>query len=164
MRADPGPNCPSALFGKCVNIIEEGRELEIGLFENKQAVDSIRIFPEEKAIFCREKDEDLEVLFPELEHGMPFGEDGEITRVTESTNTVGFRYKEHVLFCKPSNGKPIASFKHKIISRQDGHIFPKVKLIGVVDREDVYGNFKAHKPCIIFSDIQQLESVTGLLF
>jgi len=157
-------NCPSALFGKCTGIIEEGRELEIGSFENNEVVDPVRIFPEERSIFYREKEEEQEVVFPELEHGMPIEVDGEITRVTESTNTLGFRYQGHVLFCKPSDNKPIASFKQKIISRQDDHIFPKVRLVGVVDREDVYGNFKAHKPGIVFSDIQRLESVTGSLF
>ncbi|MBU0679169.1 MAG: hypothetical protein KJ626_13780 [Verrucomicrobia bacterium] len=157
-------NCPAALFGRCTRIIEEGRELEIGSFESNEVIDPVRVFPEERSIFYREKDEDQDILFPEFEHGMSVELDGEITRVTESTNTLGFRYQEHVLFCKPREGKPIASFKQKIISRQDGHIFPKVRMIGVIDREDVYGNFKAHKPGIVFSDIQRLESVTGELF
>jgi len=157
-------NCPPTLFSKCAKNIDEGRELEIGLFERGEIVDAIRIYPEEKFIFYQEKDDVQEVLFPELEHGMVVELEGEITRVTESENTLGFRYQDHVLSCKPEHGEKIASFKHKIISQQDNHIFPKVKIIGVVDRKDKNDEFKAHRPSIVFSDIQRIETVEGTLF
>jgi len=154
-------DCPPSLLGKCASVINEGRELEIGSFENNQIVDPVRIFLEERMIFYREEDEEQEILFPEMEHGLSVVLDGEITRATESTNTLGLRYKEHVLFCKPAGGARIASFKQRIISQQDGHIFPKVRMTGIVDREDKYGGFKAKRPCIVFSDIQRLENVSG---
>lgn len=157
-------DCPKKLFEKCASVIEEGRELEIGSFEEGKVVDSVRVFASEKRIFFCEADEESDVLFPELEHGMPVELDGEITRATESENTLGFRYQGHVLFCKPEHGAKIASFKQRIISQQDDHIFPKVRIIGVIDRKDKDDEFKAHKPCIVFSAIQRIETVTGSLF
>jgi len=156
-------NCPVTLLGQCASIITEGRELEIGSFEQNQAVDSVRIFPEERLIFYREKDEEQDVIFPEWEHGASVELDGEITRATESTNTLGLLYQGHVLFCKPASGERIASFKQRIISQQDDHIFPKVRMAGVVDREDKNGGFKAKRPCIMFSDILRLENTTATL-
>ncbi len=155
---------PSKLLGKCASVIDQGRELEIGSFENNKIVDPVRVSPEERSIFYREKDEESDVLFPELEHGRPVELEGEITRATESENTLGFRYQGHILFCKPEQGEKIASFKQRIISQQENHIFPKVKIVGVVDRKDKNDEFKAHKPCIVFSDIQRIETVTGSLF
>ena len=157
-------DCPKKLFEKCASVIEEDRELELGSFEAGAVVDSVRVFSNEKSIFFRKKDEESDVLFPELEHGMPVELEGEITRATESENTLGFRYQGHVLFCKPEHGAKIASFKQRIISQQDNHIFPKVRIVGVIDRKDKNDEFKAHKPCIIFSDIQRIEMVTGSLF
>lgn len=158
-------SCPATLLGKCASIVDKGRELEIGSFENGQVVDPVRIAPAERSVFYHEEDEDLESVLPELEHGMDVELDGELTRATENTNTLGFHYQGHTLFCKPGEGKRIASFKQRIISQQDGHIFPKVRMIGVVDREDKkHGGFKAYRPGIVFSDIQRLESVTESLF
>ncbi len=158
-------SCPAALLSKCASVIDEGRELEIGSFENSEVVDPVRISPGERSVFCRDKEEDLEIVLPELEHGMSVELDGELTRATESMNTLGFRYQGHTLLCKPSEGERIASFKQRIISQQDGHIFPKVRMTGVVDRADKkHGGFKAFKPGIVFSDIQRLESVTASLF
>jgi len=36
-------------------------------------------------------------------------------------------------------------------------------MTGTVDREDKHGGFKAKRPCILFSDIQRLEAVSGSL-
>jgi len=153
-------SCPSALLSKCAGVINEGRELEIGSLEQNEVVDAVRISSEDRHIFYQGNDEDFDVLFPELEHGMCVELEGDITRVTESTNTLGFSYQGHVLFCKPINGGKIAPFKQRIISQKDDHLFPKVKIIGVVDRRDVHDSFKAMRPCIMFSDILRLESVT----
>jgi len=157
-------SCPATLLGKCASIVDKGRELEIGSFENGQIVDPVRIAPAERSVFYHEEDKDLEIVLPELEHGMHVELDGELTRATESTNTLGFRYEGHILFCRPDAQKRIASFKQRIISQQDDHIFPRVRMIGAIDREDRHGGFKASKPGIVFSDIQRLESVTGSLF
>ncbi len=156
--------CPAMLLSKCASIIEQGRELEIGSFENNKIADPVRVSLEERSIFYREKDEESDVLFPELEHGMSVELEGEITRATESENTLGFRYQGHVLFCKPEHGAKIASFKQRIISQQEDHIFPKVQVVGVIDRKDKNDEFKAYKPCIVFSDIKRIETVTGLFF
>ncbi|MCC5844568.1 MAG: hypothetical protein JJU05_09980 [Verrucomicrobia bacterium] len=154
--------CPKALLGQCARIIDENCELEIGRFENGAVIDSMRIFPEERTVFYSEK-EDSEIILPELEHGKFVSLEGEITRATESTNTIGFHYQGHTLFCRPERGQKIASFKQRIISRQDDHIFPRVHLVGVVNRSDKHGGFRAKKPEIVFSEILSIEMISGEL-
>ena len=45
--------------------------------------------------------ENMEIVLSALEHGMRVELDGELTRATESTNTLGFYYQGHTLFYKP---------------------------------------------------------------
>jgi hypothetical protein len=156
-------DCPSDLLTKCASVICLERMLEIGSFEQNMTIDFVTIAPAERSIFCQDASELPDIVLPELEHGMSVELEGEITRVTESTNTLGFCYDSHVLICKSSNASKIASFKSRIISQQDNHIFPRVKLIGTIDRKDDRGGFKAHKPSILFSDIVRLETPPGTL-
>jgi hypothetical protein len=94
---------------------------------------------------------------PELIHGQFVELEGEITRATENTNTIGFRYKDHILVCKPKYGI-IAKFKESIISNDNNHFFPKVLLKGQVDRTNKNGDFKEKKPQILFFEIIPLKS------
>jgi hypothetical protein len=145
------------LFSRCAKIISEDRYLEIGLLDHCEVVDSVVINPEDQSIFYTESDSESKVVLPELEHGKHVHLEGEITRVTESTNTLGFFYEGHTLTCKPVQGKRIASFKPRIISQQEDHVFPKVRISGTVDRQDAQGGFKEKRPEIIFDDIQREE-------
>lgn len=146
--------CPPKLFSKNAKIIEKDRILEIGIYD-KQKEDKVKISLTEKEIFYSDSDTE-EVLFPELVDGQRVELEGIITRGNEKTNTVGFEYQEHILTCVPKEGN-IASFKHKIISPQENHFFPKVKMIGIVERISVKEEFKEDRPRIIFSEIILLE-------
>ena len=152
--------CPEKIFAKNANIIRSERELELGLFDDDK-VEKVSIEVENRHIFAfDEDDENLEendVVFPELKHGQKVDLVGEITRATESANTIGFRYEGHILVCRPHSGN-IARFKHKIVSREVDQLFPKVKISGVVDRIDEDGNFKEKKPQIKFFSITSLEN------
>ncbi len=149
--------CPKTLFAKCTKIITDERVLEVGLLEHGEVVDSVIINPEDQYIFYTEPDSESTVVLPELEHGMQVHLEGEITRVTESTNTLGFLHKGHTLICKPAGGKRIAAYKPRIISQQEDHVFPKVRISGTVDRQDSRGEIKEKRPEIIFDDIQRQE-------
>jgi len=154
--ADLYANCPENLFSKNAKIIEKDRILEFGIFEDGQEK-KVTVSEKEKYIFYTQDDGE-EIVLPELKHGQYVELEGEITRATENTNTIGFRYKEHTLFCKPEKGS-IAKFKNKIISSEIGHLFPKVKILGQVDRADKNGEFKEKKPQIIFTEIKPLKNV-----
>lgn len=147
--------CPEKIFSKNAKIIENDRILEIGVFEDgvekKESINE-----KQKSIFLS-IEEDNEIILPELEHDQFVELEGEITRATENTNTIGFRYKDHILVCKPKSGI-IAQFKHNIISNDQNHFFPRVLLKGQVDRTDKNGDFKEKKPQIFFSEIIPFES------
>ncbi|NLO18469.1 MAG: hypothetical protein GX121_01085 [Ignavibacteria bacterium] len=148
-------NCPGSLFSKNANIIENDRILKFGVFKNgvKRIV---TISENEKQIFYN-NDENNDIVLPELIHGQFVELEGEITRATENTNTIGFRYKDHILVCKPKYGI-IAKFKESIISNDNNHFFPKVLLKGQVDRTNKNGDFKEKKPQILFFEIIPLKS------
>ena len=146
--------CPPKIFSRNAKIIEKDRVLEFGIYESNRE-EKVKITLTEKQIFYSNSDVD-EVLFPELVDGQNVELEGIITRGNEKTNTVGFEYNEHILTCVPKEGN-IANYKHKIISPQENHFFPKVKMIGVVERISVKEEYKEDRPRIIFSDIILLE-------
>lgn len=146
--------CPNRLFSKNAKLVDEDRVLEIGVFDAGKE-ERVSIKEEDKRYYYAES-EDEDILFPELVDGQHVELEGIITRGNEKSNTVGFEYNEHILTCVPKDGN-IAAYKNKIISHQKDHFFPKVKMIGVVDRVSVKEEFKENRPRIIFSDIILLE-------
>jgi hypothetical protein len=149
--------CPQKLFSKNAGVIEADRTLELGVFDGG-AVEMVCISEKQKNIYYTKNDDgDNGIVLPELKHGQFVELEGVITRVTESTNTIGFDYQGHTLTCKPEE-KRLASFKDKIISKKDDHVLPKIKIVGRVDRNAENGEFKEKRPQIIFSSIVTLES------
>lgn len=146
--------CPPKLFKKNAEIIDHDKTLEVGLFENGRE-EKVKISQTERQYFYSEEEEN-EILFPDLKDGERVELEGIITRGNEKTNTIGFEYKEHILTCVPKDGS-IANFKYKIISPQENHFFPKVKIIGFVERISAKDEFKEDRPRIIFSEIVLLE-------
>lgn len=150
--------CPESLFSKNAEIVEEYRILELGVFENgREEKASITI--ENKSIFYikSEEEEDGDIVLPELKHGQTITLEGMITRATESVNTIGFQYKDHVIICKPQSGG-IVQYKAKIVSKASDHVFSKAKITGTVDRTDKFGGFKEKRPTIVFTEIISLEN------
>jgi hypothetical protein len=87
-------------------------------------------------------------LFPELEHGQPVELEGSTTRGNENSNNIGFRYKDHILTCYPKSGS-IVNYKNAL--------FEKCKIVGLISREDKYGNISLRRPNIIFHELVPLE-------
>jgi len=139
--------CPEKIFGRNASIIEKERTLEFGVYEGEY-IETVTITEKEKWIFYSKTEEDI--LFPELKQGQYVELEGKITRENEKSNTIGFEYQNLILTCRPRKGN-ITTFKNKIISQEENYLFPKVKIIGIVDR-------KEKKPQIIFSDIFLLDS------
>ena len=148
-------SCPEKLFSKNAQIIQPNRTLEFGVFDNGQE-SKVSISEKEKFIFCSQE-EDEEIVLPELEHGQFVELEGEITRTTESTNSIGFRYQDHTIVCKPDSGKNIALFKNEIVSQEYNHFFSKIQIKGKIDRTDKNGEFKEKKPQILFTEINPLK-------
>ncbi|WP_417372280.1 hypothetical protein [Gelidibacter japonicus] len=134
--------CPDSLFSNIAQIIEEEREMEIGLQDSSEVKANITY--SEKSIFYSDVEETEEIVLPELIHGEHVELEGHTTRGNEKTNTLGFLYADHVLTCKPKQGSIVS---HKI------NLFDNCLIKGVVDRLDKFGNYKEKKPRIIFSEL-----------
>ena len=146
---------PKNLLERNTMIIEEGRELA---FET-EGEEPVSITVEEKGIYVDSKGVDEDgIVLPELEHGEEVELEGQITRTNEEKKTIGFRYKGHVLEAFPED-RNLEKHKSQIVSDGAEHIFSEqVKVIGVVDREDMNGNFKYKKPRIAFRLIKAAKS------
>ncbi|OGS20286.1 MAG: hypothetical protein A2252_12060 [Elusimicrobia bacterium RIFOXYA2_FULL_39_19] len=145
--------CPPKLLSKVTKVIEKERKLHIGLIEGNNTVGEVEITVDEKYVFTSDEDDLSEIIFPELKHDQYVELDGDITRGNEVTNTVGFKYQEHILSCRPENGS-IVQYKYTL--------FRKCRICGIVDRMDKIGQITEKKPKIIFSKIIPVDKPENL--
>lgn len=135
-------NCPENLFEKITSVIEDERTMEIGVTGEGNPI--VRVTNNEKSIFSK-KDEEDEILFPELQHNEFVELEGYVTRANETANSIGFLYKEHILTCYPIKGK-IVDYK--------AEIFTNSKICGYIDRRDKFGNIIEKRPKINFERLE----------
>lgn len=127
--------------------VQAGRSLVIGTFENGITDEEI-IDSSKKWIFCDEDEIDEDILFPELVHGDYVVLEGEVTRENKTSNSMGFKYKDHILTAYPETGS-IVSYK--------SILFLKCRLFGTVNRIDEKGRIGARRPKLYFSNLEPLE-------
>jgi hypothetical protein len=142
-------SCNPKLLEKLAENIEDGRELKIGTIIEGE-IDEVPISNNEKRIFCEEEAElDEDVLFPELVHGDDVVLEGEVTRENKTSNSMGFKYEEHILTAYPESGN-IVPYKPLL--------FLKCRLYGTVNRLDEKGRIAARRPKLVFSHLEPLET------
>lgn len=136
--------------------IEEGRELTIGT-ELENELDTVSITIRDKYIFCTDEDEqDEDVLFPEMVHGDTVVLEGEVTRENKTSNSMGFKYQDHILTAYPESGS-IVPYKRLL--------FLRCQLYATVSRLNEKGRVGARRPKLYFSHIEPLEDhIVGDLF
>lgn len=141
-------SCNPKLLEKLAQNIEEGRELPIGSIIDGE-IDKVTIHLNEKGIFCEEEAElDEDVLFPEFVHGDNVVLEGEVTRENKTSNSMGFKYQEHILTAYPESGSIVP---YKPI------LFLKCRLYGTVSRLDEQGRIAARRPKLYFTYLEPLE-------
>ena len=138
----------SNLLSKISEIVESERILTIGIIKPTE-VEEENIIGNEKYIFYDKEEDDDYFLFPELTHGKKIELEGDITRGNEPANSIGFRYKDHILTCYPEKGS-IVNYKNAL--------FLKCKIIGAINRLDKFGKITEKRPKIVFSEILPLEN------
>jgi hypothetical protein len=145
---------PENIFYKNAKLVDKERILEIWFIKNWQ-INNVKITDKEKICYYQEKYQEDSIILPELLHWSHVVLVWEITRTTESTNTIWFKYNWHILICKPLN-QPLIYFKNKIVSAEENHFFSKVQITWIVDRENNLWDFKEKKPSILFTDIETI--------
>lgn len=130
------------------SVIDDERSLIIGTYDGQEA-DEIDIGKDDKAIFCPdEEQEEDDILFPELVHGEDVVLDGEVTRENKTSNSMGFKYLDHILTAYPESGS-IVPYKPLL--------FLRCRLYGTVSRLDEKGRIEARRPKLFFTHIEPLE-------
>lgn len=127
--------------------VQQGRNLVVGSVERGQ-VDEETISPSEKGIFCQDNEEIEDILFPELEHGDYVVLEGEVTRENKMSNSMGFKYNEHILTAYPETGS-IVQYKPLL--------FLKCRLYATVNRIDEKGRIGARRPKLYFSNVEPID-------
>ncbi len=136
------------LLERLAENIQEGRALAIGSMRAGE-VDEEIVDLTDKSIFCDEDTEiEEDVLFPELVHGDYVVLEGEVTRENKTSNSMGFKYNDHILTAYPETGS-IVRFKPLL--------FLKCRLFGTVNRIDETGRIGARRPKLYFSNLEPLE-------
>ncbi|NWF44391.1 hypothetical protein F3K02_03865 [Hydrogenophaga sp. D2P1] len=138
---------PKLLEELAINV-QSGRSLVIGTLENGTTDEEI-IDSSNKWIFCDEDEIDEDILFPELVHGDYVVLEGEVTRENKTSNSMGFKYKDHILTAHPDAGS---------IVRYKPILFLKCRLFGTVNRIDEKGRIGARRPKLYFSNLEPLET------
>lgn len=146
---------PGNLMNKVASLVQEGRELEIAVAGDDGSVDRAAIGLRDKSYFIGDESED-EMVCPELEHGDWVELEGTITRSNVESNTLGFRYREHTLTCKPASGS-ISQFKETIISTEENKIYTQARIYGQVNRLDRNGYLKKFRPEILITEIDPID-------
>ncbi|HBO4233579.1 hypothetical protein ACPTJN_29625 [Pseudomonas aeruginosa] len=135
------------LIEKLAENVVSGRELYIGTI-CRGVRDEVVVDLRDKSIFCKAEEEDVDdILFPELVHGETVVLEGEVTRENKTTNSMGFKYKEHILSSYPQSGS-IVPYKQLL--------FLRCRIYAVVSRMDEDGRPVARKPKLYFSRIEPL--------
>jgi len=142
-------DCPPSLFADMASVIARDRILKVTVIEQPTSSE-VSVSEEEKPIFYV-PDEEQEILFPELVHGQHVEFEGLVTRGNENTNSIGFRYKGHILTCLPGTGS-IVRFKPAL--------FLVARITGTITRVDKLGKLGARRPKIIVDDVIPIEKGT----
>ena len=137
---------PANLLSRLARLVVEERTLVIGVRANG-GDETVELSYAHRRIFCEDEED---VLFPDLEHGMSVTLEGLVTRGNESANTIGFRYNEHILTCYPKSGSIV---EHKPA------LFLKCRISGVITRQNHFGEPIEPRPKIIFTALEPLEDL-----
>lgn len=136
------------LLEKIAENIAAGRGLKIGTFQGSE-VDEETIDITNKAIFCKEEDEEKDdVILPELVHGDTVVLEGEVTRENKTSNSMGFKYQDHIITSYPESGSIVP---YKPI------LFLRCRLYGTVSRLDEKGRIAARRPKLRFSHLEPID-------
>lgn len=87
-------------------------------------------------------------LFPELKHGEEIELEGLITRGNQSTNSIGFQYKDHILNCVPESGN---------VRRFKAAMFLHCMVTAIINRHVGSLARVDNRPTLIIKSVRQLE-------
>lgn len=144
--------CPDKLLRRLCTVITDYRTLHIG-YKINDTIYEVSIDRESKEIFTPDEDAEIPVL-PELQNGQYVKLTGFVTRGNQQTNTIGFKYDEHIITSEPNN---------KLITSYINAHYKTCEISGYIVRTTLADitNGKRDRPKIIFDDLVPVETVTS---
>lgn len=141
---------PRSLLSDLVEAVSADLQLNLSVVYPDH-LETVSVSQTERSIFYM-KEEDEDILFPDLKHGQQVELEGFVTRGNENANSIGFLHRDHILTCYPRSGN-IVRFKSAL--------FLKCAIAGVITRLDKFGGTTDPRPKIIFDSLKPLEPDTG---
>jgi len=138
---------PKPLLADLAEVISIDRQLNVSLIYADR-IETVSVTQNERHVFFLKEDQE-EVLFPDLKHGQRVTLEGLVTRGNENANSIGFFLREHILTCYPSTGN-IVRFKPAL--------FLECRITGTITRADKFGGTNDPRPKIIFDDLLPIET------
>ena len=128
------------------------------LNKNNQVGGSVDITDQDKEFFYFPEDDDdeKEIILPELENEHYYELEGEINRVTEKTCSLGFFYKGHTISSIPVD-RQLAPYKSQFLSTRNNRVFGRVRISGIIRRQDSSTGFMKNRPIMHFDKLELLE-------
>lgn len=150
--------CPESILNKLVSNVENDRVLKVGIFI-EEGINEVEILKKDKHIFYIERTDENEMSYPEFQQDDIVELEGIITKVNETTNSLGFKYKNHILKILPMN-RNVAEYKSQFIASDNSHVFRAVKIAGIINRKGKDGEV-LKKPQVIFSTLITINEENG---
>lgn len=147
-------NFPEGIIKELAESPTSDQTLHIGRQENNQVIEE-DIKYEDRPFFGLDKDVDQsnsDALFPELRHGDEVELTGEVTRGNNQSNSIGFKYKGHIITCHPATSK-VSDFKEQM--------FSKCIIRGTISRVNDMTFVQSNRPHINFHELEIIEEDDG---
>lgn len=142
--------CPKDLIDDMVKPVKADCTLRIAVRKGDHWDEEI-ISDADRELFYAETEE-LDEL-PEMVDGDIVTIEGLVVRANEKEQSFGLQYKNHVITCKPEEGKSLASFKAGLISSSLGKLYQKdVKVTALIERVNADGKYKT-RPRLFVSEV-----------
>lgn len=136
-------NYPRKAVSRLARNIREDRTLSLGVVKDTKVTEEQVSFAD-RDYFYAEQDDENDELFPELTDGLEVLLEGKLIRGNQDTNSLGLKYKGHVLNCKPGKGE---------VNKYKQQLFTECAVNAIVDRTTARKQGKK-KPYLIVTSIE----------
>lgn len=142
--------CNPKILEKITINIDPSLTLTIASIHNGKFDEELITYKDRHFFVTEDTNEGSGIVLSELTHGQQVELEGEVTRENKTSNSMGFKYKGHILSAYPISGN-IIPFKPML--------FEKCKLVGFVDRLDENGKVGSRKPKLRFESLISIEKI-----
>jgi len=140
---------PQGFLKKLGAPVAPGRTLEIASRQKSGKLDTESLDVQTlESLLYQDEDDEEEFLLPELTHGLEIELEGVITRGNQSTNSIGFQYRGHILNCNPEQGN-VRKFKSAM--------FLHCRILATVNRHVASSARLDYRPTLLISSVTPLQ-------